>query len=278
MLGLSKQASVSLPSQGSTHPLHELLIFGINQVKSCAFAGPFLLVLAISSHLSVAGTSHYDLIFVCAILIQAALVATKLETVREVLVLSAFHFLGMMLELYKTSPAIHAWSYPEACFFRIGTVPLYSGFMYASVASYIMQAWRIFDLKIDRLPSQLTASALCAAIYANFFTERTLGDARWWLFGLLLLTFRHTSVQFTVLDNQPPRKMPLLAAFGLIGSFIWLAENFATYFGAWVYPDQRHGWTIVHVEKVTSWTLLVIISLIIVALLKKAFPKEAADR
>jgi len=76
------------------------------------------------------------------------LVAVRLENWREVAVLSLFHLVGIGLELFKTSPAIRSWSYPEPAFFHLKTVPLYSGFMYASVASYIMQSWRIMRLRL----------------------------------------------------------------------------------------------------------------------------------
>jgi uncharacterized membrane protein YoaT (DUF817 family) len=72
--------------------------------------------------------------------------------------------------------------------------------------------------------------------------------------------------------------MPLVLSFLLIGFFIWVAENIATFFGAWVYPNQARSWAVVGPGKITSWTLLVIISFIIVAALKGAFPrKEQAE-
>lgn len=56
--------------------------------------------------------------------------------------------------------------------------------------------------------------------------------------------------------------------FFLVGFFIWLAENIATFFNAWKYPDQNQVWHVVSVSKISSWFLLVIISVIIVAQLK----------
>ncbi|EFR94338.1 YoaT, partial [Listeria innocua FSL J1-023] len=47
-----------------------------------------------------------------------------------------------------------------------------------------------------------------------------------------------------------------------------IAENIASFYGAWAYPDQLVAWRPVHVSKITSWYLLVIISIIIVAQLK----------
>ena len=63
-------------------------------------------------------------------------------------------------------------------------------------------------------------------------------------------------------------------SFLLIGFFIWVAENIATYFGAWQYPHQKRQWAIVGPTKISSWMLLVIISFIIVAALKEIFPKK----
>jgi uncharacterized membrane protein YoaT (DUF817 family) len=64
-------------------------------------------------------------------------------------------------------------------------------------------------------------------------------------------------------------RMPILLSFALIGFFIWIAENISTFFGAWQYPNQKHGWQMVHLSKISSWFLLVIISIVIVANLKK---------
>ncbi|EPS7653079.1 DUF817 family protein, partial [Listeria monocytogenes] len=45
---------------------------------------------------------------------------------------------------------------------------------------------------------------------------------------------------------------------------------------AWSYPDQLIAWRPVHVSKITSWYLLVIISIIIVAQLK--FVKQKLEQ
>ena len=71
--------------------------------------------------------------------------------------------------------------------------------------------------------------------------------------------------------------MPLVLSFVLIGFFIWIAENIATYFGAWVYPNQAKQWAIVGPAKISSWMLLVIISFIIVAALKEIFPTQKGE-
>lgn len=252
--------------------IFEFLVFGLKQAASCVFAGSFLFLLAISGHVHIPGLGRYDFLFLSAIAIQVVLVAVRLENWREVAVLSVFHLIGMGLELFKTSPSIRSWSYPEHAFFHIRTVPLYSGFMYASVASYIMQAWRLMQVRLTAFPPFPLAVGLCAAIYANFFTNHYMLDLRWPLAACVLMLFRRTQVNFVVTRKE--RRMPLALSFLLIGFFIWVAENIATYFGAWQYPHQKRQWAIVGPTKISSWMLLVIISFIIVAALKEIFPKR----
>jgi uncharacterized membrane protein YoaT (DUF817 family) len=252
--------------------LSEFLVFGAKEAASCVFAGSFLFLLAISSHVRIPGLARYDFLFLSAVAIQILLVALRLENWREVAVLSLFHLLGMGLELFKTSPSVHSWKYPEHAFFHLRTVPLYSGFMYASVASYIMQAWRHFDLRLTGFPKFWMAVSICVAIYANFFTNHYLPDVRWFLSAAVVALFWKTRAHFTPLRIE--RKMPVVLSFLLIGFFIWIAENIGTFFGAWVYPNQAQQWAIVGPAKISSWMLLVIISFIIVAALKEIFPTK----
>lgn len=250
----------------------EFWVFGIKELAACVFAGSFLALLLISNYVHIPGLARYDFLFLGALAIQAVLIATRVESAREVAVLSLFHALGMALELFKTSPQVGSWSYPEEAMFRIATVPLYSGFMYAAVASYLMQAWRLLDVRIEKFPPLPVALALCAAIYGNFFTNHYIMDVRWYLAALIVLVFWRSKVRFRALSVH--RTMPLILAFVLIGFFIWVAENIATFFGGWVYPDQHEAWAIVGPAKISSWALLVIISFVIVAALKQVFPKR----
>src|ERR1051325_9104890 len=86
----------------------EFFIFGLKQAAACVFAGSFLFLLAISSHVHIPGLARYDFLFLSAIAIQIVLVAVRLENWREVAVLSVFHLIGMGLELFKTSPSIRS--------------------------------------------------------------------------------------------------------------------------------------------------------------------------
>jgi uncharacterized membrane protein YoaT (DUF817 family) len=177
-----------------------------------------------------------------------------------------FHVAGFAPEVFKTSAGIRSWSYPDFAYSKLFGVPLFSGFMYAAVGSYIIQAWRLFDLRILHHPPYWMANLMALAIYANFFTHHFVGDYRWYLGACILGLYARTTVLFRPLDRD--RSMPLLLAFVLIGFFIWLAENIATFYGIWSYPHQMGAWATVHLGKWSSWSLLVIMSFTIVAGLK----------
>ncbi len=246
--------------------IKEFFIFGLKQARAAIFAGSFFLLLFISNHISFLGIARYDFLFIAAVLIQIILYVTKLETKDELKVIFLFHIIGLILEIYKTNPAIGSWSYPEEGIFKIMTVPLYSGFMYAAIGSYISQAWKIFKLELINYKSYLASVILCFLIYLNFFTNHYIYDFRLFLIIFVFILFWKTKVYFTVTSER--RFMPLNLSFILIAFFIWVAENISTYFGAWKYPDQIHEWTVVSTQKITSWFLMVIISFILVAYLK----------
>ncbi|MFE7541002.1 DUF817 family protein [Streptomyces platensis] len=49
------------------------------------------------------------------------------------------------------------------------------------------------------------------------------------------------------------RRTPLALSFILIGLFLWVAENLATYVGAWHYPYELRGRQPVAVDEFGSW-------------------------
>lgn len=247
--------------------IREFACFALKEARACLFAGGFFLILVASNAVLVPGLPRYDFILLMALLLQAAMLAFRLETWDEAKVLLLFHAFGLVLEIFKTNPAIGSWSYPEPGYAKLFGVPLYSGFMYAAVASYLCQAWRIFDLELEREPDPRVSAALAILIYLNFFTHHFILDARWVLSVAVVALFWRTRVAFTVMDRR--RRMPLAVSFLLIGFFIWVAENLATLGGAWAYPHQRLGWKAVSFFKIHSWTLLVILSFVIVADLKR---------
>ncbi len=246
--------------------LVEFLYFGIKEARACLFAGLFFVAIFAVPRAGLFGIPRYDLLLVIALAIQAFMVLAKLETIDELKAITLFHAVGFALEAFKTSPAIGAWSYPDFAYTKVLGVPLFSGFMYAAVGSYVIQAWRLLDVRIRHHPPYWLATLVALAIYANFFTHHWIGDFRWYIAACALGVYARTTVVFRPLDRD--RRMPMLLAFVLVGFFIWLAENFSTFFGIWRYPDQLGAWSTVHVGKWSSWSLLVVMTFTIVAHLK----------
>ena len=254
------------PLSGFARFTVEFLYFGIKEARSCLFAGLFFLSIFIVPKAGLLGLPRYDLLLVIALAIQAVMIWTRLETWDEAKAVCLFHVVGFCLEVFKTSGPIASWSYPDFAYTKLFGVPLFSGFMYAAVGSYIIQAWRLFDLRIRHHPSYWMASMIALAIYGNFFKHHFIGDFRWYIAACALGLYSRTTVIFRPYDRD--RKMPLLVAFVLIGFFIWLAENISTFFGIWRYPNQIGAWSTVHLGKWSSWSLLVIMTFTIVAHLK----------
>jgi uncharacterized membrane protein YoaT (DUF817 family) len=251
---------------GVRRALVEFWYFGIKEARACLFVGLFFAAVFSIPRAGILGIPRYDVLLVAALSIQAWMIWAKLETMDELKAICLFHVIGFVLEVFKTSRGIQSWTYPDFGYTKLLGVPLFSGFMYAAVGSYIIQAWRFFDLKIRHHPPYWMAALIAIAIYVNFFTHHFIGDFRWYLAACALGLYARTTVVFRPLDRE--RTMPLLLAFLLIGFFIWLAENISTFFNVWRYPNQMGAWATVHVGKWSSWSLLVIMTFTIVANLK----------
>ena len=251
---------------GLSRFLAEVIFFGIKEARACLFAGLFFLAVFAVPRTGLFAIPRYDLLLIIALSIQGLMLWSKLETWDEVKAITLFHLIGFALEVFKTSGAIQSWSYPDFAYTKVFGVPLFSGFMYAAVGSYMIQAWRLLDLRIDHHPPYWMTWLVACLVYANFFTHHFIGDYRWYIAAVALGLYARTIVIFRPLDRE--RRMPLLVAFVLIGFFIWLAENISTFFSIWSYPDQLGAWSVVHVAKWSSWSLLVIMTFTIVANLK----------
>jgi len=236
--------------------MKEFLLFGFHQARSCLFAASFFLLLVITYVLPLP-ILRADALFLGALAIQLMMVITRLESMKELAAIGCFHIIGLGLEYYKSHPAVGAWSYGEPGNFRIAHVPLYSGFMYAAVGSYMLQAWKYLRLTVDDFPPIPHVAILAATIYLNFFTNRFIADLRWIIFIATLVLFWKTRVRYTA--DTTERTMPLMLSFLLIAFFIWLAENFCTFFGAWKYGERHADWSPVSLHIISSWTLLVIL-------------------
>jgi uncharacterized membrane protein YoaT (DUF817 family) len=251
------------PQPGWPSWLYEFLLFGFKQGWACLF-GALMLALLLGTHLfypADASLARYDFLTLAALLIQIGMLALKLETWEEAKVILAFHVVGTVMELFKTSAG--SWIYPEPSLLRIGEVPLFSGFMYAAVGSYIARVWRIFDFRYTHYPRQTWTWLLAVAVYVNFFAHHWLPDIRYALFAAMAALFWRTRIYFSVW--RQPRWMPLMVGWLLVALFIWFAENIGTFARAWSYPDQAGGWIMVSPAKLGAWYLLMYISFVLVS-------------
>jgi uncharacterized membrane protein YoaT (DUF817 family) len=250
------------PRPGWPSRLYEFLLFGFKQGWACLF-GALMLALLLATHLFYpedAPLHRYDFITLAAIAIQIGMLVLKLETLEEAKVIFAFHIVGTVMELFKTSAG--SWIYPGEAILRIGDVPLFSGFMYGAVGSFIARIWRIFGFRFTCFPNRWAALALAVAIYVNFFAHHWLPDVRIALFVVMGVLFWPTWVHYTPWREE--RRMPLLLGWLLVALFIWFAENISTFARAWTYPSQESGWEMVSPMKLGAWYLLMYISFILV--------------
>jgi uncharacterized membrane protein YoaT (DUF817 family) len=235
----------------------DLVMFVLKQGWACLFGG--LLLLAIIGTKLVWNpdwpVQRYDALFVFAIATQAAFLWFRLETWEEARVIALFHLTGTAMEWFKVSAG--SWAYPEPALFKVMNVPLFSGFMYAAVGSYIARVIRIFDMRFAPYPPFWMTMLLAGAIYVNFFAHHFLPDIRAALFAGTVILYARTRIWFRI--SVTDHWMPLPVAAGLAAIALWVAENVGTATGTWLYSGQMPGqW--VSLGKLGSWYLLLYVA------------------
>lgn len=229
------------------------------ETRCCLFALTVFAGLAVTKVLPLP-IARYDALLIYCVLVTVAFRLFRLESTREILVICGFHLIGLAFEFVKVP--LGSWAYPEPALTKVLGVPLYSGFLYAAVGSYVLAAWRIFHLRVSGYRAVAT-TAVAAAVYVNLITHHWLPDLRWPLTALLVVVTWGATVHFTV--GQHRYRMPLALSFALIGFFLWVAENVATYLGAWQYPHQLEVWRLVDPAKATAWAMLISVAFVLVA-------------
>ncbi|XWN28853.1 MAG: DUF817 domain-containing protein [Devosia sp.] len=235
----------------------DFVMFGLKQGWAALFGG-LLLALIIATHIfwpADASLARYDFLFIAAVVIQVAFLAFRLESWSEARVIVLFHLTGTVMEIFKVH--MGSWAYPEAGLIKIAGVPLFSGFMYASVGSYIARVIRIFHMRFARHPPLWASVALAVAIYLNFFTHHFMFDMRWVLMAATLVLFWRCRIWFRI--GASDYFMPLIVAALLSAVFLYIAENVGTLTGTWIYAGQT-TWHPAGLGKFGSWYLLLFVS------------------
>lgn len=248
----------------------DFLEFGLKQFRSAIFGFTIILALALTEFIHIPHLARYDLLLLLVVLIQALLLLSHYERAYDLIPIMTFHLLGMLLEIFKVHQG--SWSYPGPGLLKIACVPLYSAFMYSAIGSYIVRAMKEFDLEALHWPRLSFSLGLAVLIYLNFFTDTYHFDFRNALYLLIILVFWQT--KFTFVVGAKRHEMPAILSFFLIGLFIYFAENIGSYFSAWRYSYQLSHWKPVDLGKLSSWSLLIIVSIMIVIELQHYFSSK----
>lgn len=259
---LGDRARVLLPPS-----VAEFVMFVLKQGWACLFGGLMLVAIMVSKAVwhDDWALHRYDALFLFALAVQGLFLWAKLETWAEARVIVLFHLTGTAMEWFKVGAG--SWAYPELGLFKLLGVPLFSGFMYAAVGSYIARVIRIFQMRFAPYPPLWQSFVLAGAIYVNFFAHHVLPDIRLGLFAATGLLFWRTRVWFVV--SQRERWMPMIMAAFLSSLALWGAENIGTMTGTWLYSGHiaRH-WT--GFGKLGSWYLLLYVAFVTVSLVSRA--------
>ncbi|CAN5417877.1 DUF817 domain-containing protein [soil metagenome] len=250
----------------------EFLVFGAKQAWACLF-GALLLGALLAAHFLYpdgAALARNDLLTIVAIGLQVIMLAARLETFGELRVILLFHVVGTVMELFKTD--VGSWIYASEGVLRVGAVPLFTGFMYGAVGSYMVRVFRLFELRFDRYPRRWITAIVAGAIYLNFFSHHFIVDLRPALFAAIVVIYWPTMLEARVFRMR--LRLPILVAFVLVAFFLWVAENIGTGTATWVYPSQANGWHVVTLAKLGSWFLLMMISVVLVTWVYPPRPPE----
>lgn len=252
--------------------LAEFVMFVLKQGWACLFGGSLLLAIIGTKLIWQAdwAMNRYDALFLIAIGLQAAFLILKLETWAEAKVILLFHISGTAMELFKTHAG--SWSYPEEAIFRLQGVPLFTGFMYAAVGSYMVRVIRLFDMQFAPFPPMVLHFGLALAAYINFFSHHFIWDIRVVLFAATIAFYIRTRIWFQIGQNW--YWMPLPVAAFLSSFFLWVAENIGTLTGTWIYSGQN-PLDLVSFAKMGSWYLLLYVAFATVTLVVRAPLKQS---
>ena len=234
-----------------------------------AFAALFGILLLVEFALTAPMGSHdyygffrYDYLLFYALIIQVCLLYLKLESWAEAKVIALFHLMAMVMEIFLTHPQIASWQYPQPAVFKILTVPLFAGFMYAAVGSFFARSLRLYHVSFEHLPRFSAMLTLAVLSYINFMSKFFVPDIRYLLFAWSIVLFWKTKIGFEL--QQHRFQLPMLPVLLLLAFIIWIAENISTFYQIWLYPSQVDAWHMVGWGKLGSWYLLLLLSLVLV--------------
>ena len=241
--------------------LSEFVMFTLKQGWAALFGTLLLVGLIFSSRIWQTDwpIARYDALLAYALALQVVFLATGMESWREARVILLFHITGTVMEIFKVH--MGSWGYPGDGLLKLWGVPLFSGFMYAAVGSYMARVIRLFDMRFAPSPPFWITVVLAVAIYGNFFAHHYLPDTRLALFLATVVLFARTRIWFHIGNSRYWMPLPLAAFFSSF--FLWVAENVGTGTKTWIYAGQDSH-QMVSLAKMGSWYLLLFVSFVTV--------------
>ncbi len=225
------------------------------QLQAASF-GVFLVTLCLISHSwkGACGMSRMDWLFIAAGLYQVRLFKRGTESRSEAAQILLFHALAMAMEIFKVRHG--CWVYPEAGMLSIAGVPLFTGFMYSAVGSWLCRTWRLHRIAFVALPHRGLLLVLGFLAYGNFILQHFGRDCRWLILGLGIVVLFPVYLRC----GDSSSRLPLIPILLVAAVLIWLAENLCTLAGVWFYPSQLGAWQAVSLTKIPAWFLLLLLT------------------
>ena len=180
----------------ATAALYEFLRFGMKQAWACLFGG-LMLALLLATYFFYppdAALARYDFLFLAALSLQVSLLGFGLETIEEAKVIAAYHVVGTVMEIFKTS--VGSWIYPEDASSASPACRCSPASCTRASAAIICRAWTLFHFEFKAHPPIAWLVVLSVAIYVNFFAHHYLPDMRWALFIAAAVLFARTRIYF----------------------------------------------------------------------------------
>ena len=196
-----------------------------------------------------------DALFVFGVLGLVAMFALGWNALGDALPIGAVFLAGVVLEWQRTGAG--AWAYEAGGVLQFGQKPLFVGFMYAAVGSYIIRSLRLKALMVTGMPAIWIGLGAGAVIYGSYF----LSLPSW--VRPLLLTF--VVIVFSGARVRSPSGSWLYVpvALAMAAVLLWVAENVGTFTGTWSYPGQG-AYEFVSLSKIGAWFLLLNVCFLLV--------------
>lgn len=239
----------------SAHPVllmaWEGVYFWLKQCRAGIFAGLLLLAFFIIPATGLLNMARDDILLILAISIQAWMVKSKLLQDNELKILPLCYLFGWMLEYFNHTTPIN----PSLAVSSIHGIPLVTGFIYVAIGSYILQAWRLFSVRIRHYPPYWMAGCLTVLIYINLCTTQNYTG---YLTACALGLYAPSIIRFK--SHTQERQAPLLVSTLLIEGVSYLAESIS-YFNAGTNPisiwSNTHEWQTVFLVAILTISIIV---------------------